>query len=241
VSLQVSIQRAIETIRWRGPWRTASLIARDTLRPILDWQVFKIAETDVESEARRAEGATGAFPVQMFRREDGAERVTRELAPILAFEPTDVAARLRDGDQVAVAYDGQKAIGCTWAALRRPVSMPMNTVWSIQPGEAVLYHSFVLPEWRGKRVHRSLDLALNVAMRERGIRRTLGSMSVLNPQTLSLAKRNGKQFVMTLYLVRVPLLDWTGRFATGRPLHMHFEPVTTGAALPAVEPAGTVK
>ncbi len=223
--IQESIDKARQTIRWCGPWRACALIARVALRPLVDWQIYYVAENDVESEARRAVPAEANFPVRIFTLEHGVDRVASELAPILACEPADVAKRLHDGDAVAIAYHGEVVIGCCWAAFRRKVGMPMKTAWRIGPGEAVLYRSFVLPKWRGQRVHRSLDVALNTYMLEHGIRRTLASMSALNPQTLSLAKRNGKAFVMTLVLVQVPLLGWTWRYATGRPLHTHFEAV----------------
>jgi GNAT superfamily N-acetyltransferase len=214
-----------EIIRWRGPWRAAALVAREALRLVVAWQIYHVVEHNLELDVEESVAAEAGFPVKIFKLEHGVDRVVAELAPLLAHEPTEVAERLREGDAAMIAYHDNEVIGCCWAAFRRNVPLPLNTVWHIGPGEAVLYNSFVLPKWRGKRVHQSLDMAACADMREHGIRRVLGSMSALNPQTLSLAKRSGKQFVMKLFLVHVPLLGWTWRYATGRPLHAHFEAV----------------
>jgi hypothetical protein len=223
VQLREKLGQMYSALRWRGPRRVAIMAVQRVLRPLVEWQVFKVLENDVAKEAQRGGADGGAFPVKIFRLEDGPEQVAAELAPILRLEPVDVGGRLLEGDVVGVGYSGNQAVGCCWAAFRRKVPLPMDTVWHINPGEAVLYHSFVLPEWRGKRVHRSLDVAFNAFMLEHGIRCTLASMSTLNPQTLSLAKRHDKPFVLTLYLVRITWLRWTWRYATGRPFHKHFE------------------
>lgn len=240
-SLREKLDQAYAAIRWRGLHRVALIAAQDVLRPLVEWQVFKILENDVASDAAQTDPFSAKFAVKIFWLDDHPEIVEAELAPILRLEPTDVRGRLREGDAVAVSYAGDQVIGCAWASFRRKVPLPMDTVWRIQPGQAVLYNSFVLPEWRGKRVHRSLDVALNAFMLRHGIHTTIGSMSTLNPQTLSLAKRNGKRFVMTLFLLRIPALDWTWRYATGRPWHMHFGTATPATPMSVSEPSATLK
>jgi GNAT superfamily N-acetyltransferase len=228
------IDRAYEILRWRGVWCSFAIFIRRILRPVFDLQVFHIVETDIEAAVRCGEPVP-VFPVRIFTWADGVDFVTSEQAPILALERADVAERLREGDEVAVAYCGKQVIGCAWAAFHRRLPIPHQTVWNIKAGEAVLYRSFVLPEWRGKRVHRSLDHALNINLHKRGIERGLGSMSVLNPQTLSLARRNGRKFVMKLWVLHVPALNWTWRHAQGRPWHAHFDAART------LEPVLTTK
>jgi hypothetical protein len=46
---------------------------------------------------------------------------------------------------------------------------------------------------------------------------------------------------MKLFLVHVPLLGWTWRYATGRPLHAHFEAVLAPELVPAAQPVATSK
>jgi hypothetical protein len=65
-------------------------------------------------------------------------------------------------------------------------------------------------------------VALNTYAREHGVRRSVGSISVLNSQSLSMAKRLRKKKIMTVLVVRVHGLGWTFRKSFGAPLHSRF-------------------
>jgi hypothetical protein len=94
----------------------------------------------------------------------------------------------------------------------------------------------VLPKWRGHGIFSVLNVALNTYAREHGVLRSVGSISVLNTQSLSSAKRLGKKKIMTVILLRVRGVGWTFQTAIGPPLHTRF--AARGADLRIAEGAG---
>ena len=83
--------------------RLATLLARDAMRPVINWQVFHVVEVNITARPHAPEGN---FQVRILSALDGIEQVKAEVAPLLREEPTDVAMRLVEGD--AVAVDGVK-------------------------------------------------------------------------------------------------------------------------------------
>jgi hypothetical protein len=67
-----------------------------------------------------------------------------------------------------------------------------------------------------------LNVALNTYAREHGVLRSVGSISLLNSQSLSLAKRLGKKKIMTVILVHIRGIGRTFRNAIGAPLRTRF-------------------
>ncbi len=216
------IQVFRETLRWRGPVRCAVLAVRELLRPIFDWYVFHVGETVLTKETATAQKPSG-FVVKIFTRADGIEWVESPMAELQNAKPVDISLRLKRGGAVAVAFAGDKAVGCTWMTLRSGLPMPFQLTWVVKPKEAVLYGSFVLPNWRGNRLHQHLDAAINAYLYGRGFLRTLGSVSAMNSQSLRLTQRTNKRITMTLILVRVRGLNWNFRFALGEPLESQFQ------------------
>jgi GNAT superfamily N-acetyltransferase len=102
------------------------------------------------------------------------------------------------------------------------MELAYGTTWILYPNEGTQYGSFVLPKWRGQGIFSLLNVALNIYAREHGVLRSVGSISVLNSQSLSMAKRLGKKKLMTVILVHVRGIGWTFRKAIGAPLHTRF-------------------
>ncbi len=102
------------------------------------------------------------------------------------------------------------------------MEMAYGLKWILHANEGTQYGSFVLPKWRGQGIFSLLNVALNTYAREHGVVRSVGSISVLNSQSLSMAKRLGKKKLMTVVLVRVRGLGWTFQKAIGAPLHRRF-------------------
>jgi len=218
-----TVQSALEFLRWRGPLRSSALLLREALRPFLDWYVFHIVEDSVANNALPPKGPpTSEFTVRILALEDGVEQVIAALAEIGPFPNVKVVERLNAGGAVAIAYAGTRPVGCSWLTVQSGLPMPCGLAWSLKQGEAVLYGSYVHPDWRGKRVHPLLDRAMKTYLLERGFSHTLGSMSAMNPQTLSLARRDHKRLVMTLFLVNLRGVNWNIRFAHGAPLQSRF-------------------
>jgi hypothetical protein len=214
------IQSLREMLLWRGPFRCAALALREVMRPIVDWYVLRIIEGSV-AEACMKPPTGPQYPVKFFTLADGMDAIAAEVEPIRKLRPID-ESRLKQGDTLAIAYAGDAPVGCVWMAFQSGLGIAAETAWLIGPGEAVAYDSFVVPAWRGKRVHGCLDQVIHRYFQQRGIVRLLGSMSVLNPQTLSLAKRTDKRTTMTLILVTIRGVNWNFRFALGQPLAARF-------------------
>jgi GNAT superfamily N-acetyltransferase len=102
------------------------------------------------------------------------------------------------------------------------MELAYGTTWILHPNEGTQYGSFVLPKWRGHGIFSLLNVALNTYAREHGVLRSVGSISVLNSQSLSLAKRLGKKKIMTVILVHIRGIGRTFRNAIGAPLRTRF-------------------
>ncbi len=210
-----------EMWRWRGPVRCAGLAARFLMRPFVDWYIFHIHETSIDPATLKEPAVDAPIVVRLHSLESGVARAEADLQPILAFQPVDVAFRMSAGDSVAIAYHGETVVGCSWFTTR-DLPLMWGLDFAVRSDEAVCFGSFVLPEWRGKRIHVLLEQAINAHLYRQGIVRTCGSMSALNPQTLSLAKRTHKRKRMTLFLVHLKGLNWHFHYAQGDKLEQRF-------------------
>jgi hypothetical protein len=216
------VKQFAEMLRWRGPVRCVGLMARYLMRPLVDWYLFDIRETPIDPAKLRRPDHNTPVAVEIYSLDSGIERVQADLQPIQQLQSVDVGARLRAGDSVAIAYHDGQAVGCSWFTTRDlPLMWGLN--WAVRPDEAVCFGSFVVPEWRGRRVHAILEGGINAHLYDQGIVQTCGSMSLLNPQTLSLAKQTQKRKRMTLLLVRVKGLNWHLHFPFGEPLEPRFQ------------------
>jgi GNAT superfamily N-acetyltransferase len=102
------------------------------------------------------------------------------------------------------------------------MELAFGTTWILQPNEGTQYGSFVLPAWRGHGIFSLLNVTLNRYARDLGIVRSIGSISVLNTQSLSMARKLGKKKIMTVILVRFRGTGWIVRKAIGAPLQSRF-------------------
>ena len=88
--------------------------------------------------------------------------------------------------------------------------------------EAVRYGNFVRPNWRGRGIQSFVNAAVNEYARDLGIARTLGSISTLNTQSMSLAKHYRTATTMKVVLVHIRGLNWTIHRASGAPFESRF-------------------
>jgi GNAT superfamily N-acetyltransferase len=216
-----SWRRVSEILRWRGVGYFLLLALRELLRPILYWYAWNIYRTDLDRSIGEPY-AKGKFDVKIFRGEAQREAARAELAKVHEPLPADFDARIRRGDAVAVVFSGDEAVAAGWMTFASGMELAFGTNWILQPGEGTQYGSFVSPKWRGQGIFSVLNVTLNRYAQEAGVTRSIGSISVLNTQSLSMARRLGKKKIMTVVLVRLRGVNWTFRTALGAPLDSRF-------------------
>jgi GNAT superfamily N-acetyltransferase len=222
-------RRALEILRWRGPGHFFLLALREVLRPVMYWYAWNIYLTDLQKPLTEPYGK-GKFHVRIFPGNfagyfaaDKDRDVAREqLASLGEPLPNNFDARVNRGDALAIVYCGSEPVACGWMTFSSGMELAYGTTWILQSNEGTQYGAFVLPKWRGHGIFSVLNVALNTYAREHGVLRSVGSISVLNSQSLSMAKRLRKRKIMTVILVRIHGVGWTFRKAIGAPLHTRF-------------------
>jgi GNAT superfamily N-acetyltransferase len=215
-------KRVPEALKWRDPLRILLLAARELLRPFIFCYACEVVENDLLKPLRAPCGSR-TFRVQVYDNPSQLQEVTSIVLPMGELSRDEIGRRYGQGDLVAIAYAGDEAVGYTWSALSSGMELVSGITWVVHANEAVYYGSYVRPRWRGHGIHSWLDYEMNCYARAHGMMRTLGSISLLNSGSLSLAKRQGKPKVMTIFLLQIRGLNWTYRRVRGEPLSAHFE------------------
>jgi hypothetical protein len=214
-------RRALEILRWRGPAYFFLLALREVLRPVMYWYAWNIYLTDLQQPLTPPYAKT-KFDVHIFSGDKDREVAREQLASLGEPLPANLDTRLNRGDALAIVYSAEEPVASGWMTFTSGMEMAYGLKWILQANEGTQYGSFVLPKWRGHGIFSVLNVALNTYAREHGVLRSIGSISVLNSQSLSMAKRLGKKKLMTVILIRVRGLGWTFQRALGAPLHTRF-------------------
>jgi GNAT superfamily N-acetyltransferase len=136
--------------------------------------------------------------------------------------PQNFDTRVNRGDALAIVYSCGEPVASGWMTFSSGMELAYGLAWILQPGEATQYGAFVLPKWRGHGIFSLLNVALNTYARENGVVHSIGSISVLNTQSLSMARRLGKKKIMTVMLLHIRGLGWTFQKAMGAALNTRF-------------------
>jgi GNAT superfamily N-acetyltransferase len=230
--IPVKWRRALEVLRWRGPAHFLLLALREVLRPVMYWYAWNIYLTDLQ-QPLTPPYAKGKFEVRIFRGDQDRETARKQLASLGPPVPDNFDARVNRGDALAIIYSGTEPVASGWMTFTSGMEMTYGLKWILHANEGTQYGSFVLPKWRGHGIFSLLNVTLNAYAREHGVLRSIGCISVLNSQSLSMAKRLRKRKLMTVIVVRVRGLGWTFQRAIGAPLYTRF--VSGPVDLPSAE------
>jgi GNAT superfamily N-acetyltransferase len=210
-----------EHLRWRGPWIVFLLTFRELLRPLFYWHVWHIYETDLIRDFPQPYSRTN-LDVMIYTSKDDLSSIKPCLVAMGELSAIEIEDRFHRGDAVALASTSGKPIGYMWMGFSSGIELKFDTYWIIHTGEALRFGAFVVPSFRGRGVYSVLNSALNAYALERGVTRTLGSVSVLNPQSLSLPKHYNRRVSMTVFLARTRFFSFTLRKSVRAPLRSRF-------------------
>ncbi len=196
-----------EALRWRGPLLSSLLATRELLRPIMYWHAWHIFQTDLQRMP--APYAKQKVDVKVFTQKDDLERVSTQISSVGQIPLGEVKSRFDRGDAAAVAYVQCELAGFMWLTFTDGAELAFGITWIVHADEALRYGSFVVPKWRGLGIHSAVNCALNEYARDRGLARTLASISAVNPQSLNLAKHARNPKIMTVIVIYIRGVNWT--------------------------------
>ena len=210
-----------EHLRWRGWWIVLLLSFRELLKPLLYWHVWYIFESDLSCQIPQPY-SDSEFDVAVYTTRDDLSVIKPRLLSMGELSPGEIEARFQRGDAVALASLAGQPVGYMWMGFSSGIELEFDTYWILREGEALRYGSFVVPAFRGRRVHSLVNSLLNTYARNQGITRTLGSVSALNPQSLSLPRHYNRAIAMTVFLARFRFPLITLRKSFRAPLSSRF-------------------
>jgi hypothetical protein len=210
-----------EHLRWRGAPIVFLLGLRELLRPLFYWHVWHIHETDISCGVPQAYCRT-AFDVAIHTSRDDLSSIKPDILAMGELSADEVNIRFQRGDAVALASASGQPVGYMWMGFSSGIELEFDTFWIIRADEAVRYGAFVIPFLRGRGVYSLLNSTLNAYALERSVTRTLGSVSVLNPQSLSLPRHYNRAIAMTVFLARLRVFSFTVRKSFRAPLSYRF-------------------
>jgi GNAT superfamily N-acetyltransferase len=214
-------ETAWEAIRWRGLLYSCLLVVREIFRPLLYWYAWHVFSTDLQ-KALPEPYAKEQVDIKIFSDRAAIETVLPQLVPLGQLSADQLRSRLEAGGAVAIAGVGGEPAGYMWLTFSNGWELVYGVTWILRSDEALRYGSFVAPKWRGLGIHSSLNNALNCYARDRGLRRTLGSIGAFNRQSLNLAKHARRPKSMTVFVLHINGVNWTYVRAFGAPLDSRF-------------------
>ena len=221
-------RRISEILRWRGPFILFLLAVRELLRPVVYWHMFYVFERDVARQPlpepySKGEKQNENMEVRVYTRERDVDQAKTAVAAMGELGREEIDTRLNRGDAVAIACATGEPAGYGWLSVSSGVvELAFGITWIVRAHEAVRYGNFVLPNWRGRGIQSFVNAAVNEYARDLGIARTLGSISTLNTQSMSLAKHYRTATTMKVVLVHIRGLNWTIHRASGAPFESRF-------------------
>ena len=208
-------------LRWRGPWIVFLLALRELCKPVVYWHVWHIYETDLSAGVPQPY-AEPVFEIVFHSSSDDLSSIKLQILAMEELSAEEIDTRFARGDVVAIAFSSGHPVGYMWMAFSSGIELKFATYWMLRTGEALRYGSFVIPAARGRGIHSLLNSALNNYAIQHGITRTLGSVSALNPQSLSLPRHYHRAAAMTVFLAQFRRPSFTLRKSFRAPLATRF-------------------
>lgn len=219
-----SLRRRIgETLRWRGFVVLFLLGVRNILRPIVYWHVYRIFATDIAAQVPEPY-AKEKIETKIHTCDCGyLDQALTQVAGLGEISREEAHKRLLRGDVLAMAYASAEPAGYGWISFASGVvELDFGVTWIVRPREAVRYGNFVHPNWRGRGIQSSINTAVNEYALQHGVSVTLGSISAMNAQSLSLAKHYNRPTAMKVTLIHVRPFNWRICRASGAPFESRF-------------------
>ena len=210
-----------DSLRWRGLWIVCLLSIRELLRPLFYWYIWHIYESDLVHQFPQPYSSS-MLDIVIYTSQADLSSIKPRLVAMGELSALEIETRFHRGDAIALASSSGQPVGYMWMAFSSGVELAFDTYWIIRTGEALRYGAFVLPCFRGRGIYSALNSALNKYALECGVTNTLGSVSVLNPQSLSLPKHYKRRASMTVFVARTRLPYFTFRKSFRAPLHSRF-------------------
>jgi L-amino acid N-acyltransferase YncA len=216
-------RRIAETLRWRGFAVLFLLGVRNILRPIVYWHVYRIFATDIAGQVPEPY-AREKIETKIYTHDCGyLDRALTQVAALGEISREEAQKRLRRGDVLAMAYASAEPAGYGWISFASGVvELDFGVTWIVRSGEAVRYGNFVHPKWRGRGIQSSINTAVNEYALQHGVSVTLGSISAMNAQSLSLAKHYNRPTAMKVTLIHVRPFNWRICRTSGAPFKSRF-------------------
>ena len=209
------------TLRYRGLFFSSLLALREILRPFMYWHAWHIFQTDLQRPLPEPY-AKEQVDVRIYIGRENLEEIAAQISSMGNIPLADVKFRFGRSDAAAVAYVRREAAGFMWMAFAEGAELAFGVNWILHENETLRYDSFVVPRWRGLGIHSAMNRALTEYARDRGLTRALSAISVVNPQSLNLAKHNRNPKVMTLILIHFRGVNWTYAKTIGAPFDSRF-------------------
>jgi hypothetical protein len=220
-------------LRWRGPFVVVALALKECLRPLMQCHVWYIFETDIADRVAGPYVSDGeGVTLETIMTPAAALDLRARLPSLERLAESEIVRRLTRGDALIIATRTACPVGSMWVSFVSGVPLAFDATWKIGEQEAVRYDSYVVPAYRGRRIHSLLNFGANGFARSRGVRRTFGSISILNRPSLRLAQQHQRAVAMIVVQIRLRGRTRSLKFATGRKFDERFGIAPESAARP---------
>ncbi len=216
-----------ESLRWEGPFHVVVRVGSRILKPFLSLRIVHFYETDVTRPV--PDGSPEKLAqVTTYSGEENLQKIKNEFQAVGLLVPGDIESRLHQGEFVGIAKVEGATAGYCWMSFTQKWVDELELTLRLRSDEALLYDSFVLPRWRGRRLNFHMNVALKDVAGEHGIARTLGYMSALNRRSLKLSKQMGSRKIMTVAALCFRRMGCVWRVAFGASLRSRFLKIGKG-------------
>jgi GNAT superfamily N-acetyltransferase len=183
--------------RWEGLVGLLWSITDRFLHPLLLLQLTYVFECDLWPFLDAPTMPDG-FQLMLYTGERWIEALQKELCAVAIIPPELIRRRLATGGVVAVARQQDHLAGFSWLSLDPATTHEMEPSLVLQPGEVYQYDSFVVPEFRGHRLHGRMHAATAHFAREHGFTRAITYVDFWNRPSLKTQAMLGKRKVQTI-------------------------------------------